>query len=179
MALSQAAAERIGKAKTSESGNRIKEGSYVLIVKKITCSTKFSGTFYIPEFDVVAAEKTGANEPNKEGTDCSCAWDMNGKGKSGEAAKGNIKQFVAALLGIPVEDEDQITAECGKYAGETEKDPDCFRARGMLIECETRRQRIQSGPNAGTEGVFPRFKHVEQTEEEIAERRKDLDNRKR
>lgn len=179
MAINQAAAKRIADAKTSSAGNRIKEGNYVLVVKRIFCGPKYKGTYFIPEFDVVASEKTGDVEPNRPGTDCSCAWQLDASGNSGEAARGNIKQFVAALKNISVDDGDAVMAAAGENAGERESDPDCLRARGTLIECETVRKRITTGPNAGTEGCFPRFKYVEQTSDEVAERRKKLDADKR
>lgn len=179
MAINQAAAQRIAQAKVSTTGNRIKEGNYVLVVKRILCGPKFKGTFFIPEFDVVASEKISETEPNRKGSDCSCAWQLDGTGKSGEAAKGNIKQFVSALLNIPLEDEAAIMEQASRHAGEKETDPDVYRARGMLVECETMRQTIQSGPHAGEQGIFPRFRFVQQTPEEIALRRQELDANKR
>lgn len=185
MAIDPKLASKIANAKTGGGGNRIKDGEYVLVVKRILCETKFNGTFVIPEMDVVAAEATQEGVvPNKEGTDVSSAWSLDAPGKQGEAALGNIKQFFCALLGL---DEGSTSPEAimekvGQYAGKA-GDPDSTRARGMLVHCVTRRKTIQTGKNAGKDGTFPYFSTVSAEDgnsaAEIAERRKELDAKKR
>lgn len=184
MGLDPAVANKIANAKTSNSGNPIKAGNYVLVIKQLLCDKKFNGTFVIPEFDVVESEVLiDGVTPNKPESDCSCAWQTDKAGKAGEAALGNIKQFGCALLGLPENTEPtEIMQKIAEWVGGP-TDPDRLRARGMLILCSTRRKKIQNGPNAGKEGDFPHFSYVSPEEgnsaEEIAERRAKLDAEKR
>lgn len=174
MGLSPALAKKIAEAKASASGNRIKEGMYVLELLKVICEQKFKGTMFIAEMLVrESAAISDKVEPNKVGTTCSIAYNLDGGGKAGEAAKSNTKKFVCALFGLDLEcDGDEFTEKLSHILDD--KQP----ARGMLISCETVRQEIQTGKMAGTEGVFPRFEHVDQTDKEITERRKALDAEK-
>lgn len=178
--MSPAMARKIAEAKTSVSGNRIQPGHYVLVVKQILCNEGgYNGAFVIPEFDVVDAEKTnGEGEPNRVGSDCSCAWQIDAKGEKGEAMRGNAKKFIAALMALDLGNEDAINKALNDHCGAA-GDKDALRARGMLVECTTQRRRIKTGPNAGQEGDFPEFKHVLQTPAEIAERRAQLDRDRR
>ncbi len=161
MALAQALLSKIANAKTSTSGNQIKAGDYVLLVKRNICEQKFSGTMFIPEFDVIESESVVDDvTPNRVGTDCSCAWALDKGGKAGEAALGNIKQYMCGLFGLP---DTTPTEDVMKVVGENsgaQTDTDALRARGMLIRCTTRRKKIQNGPNAGKEGDFPHFATV-------------------
>lgn len=178
MAIKKELLKKIADAKTSVGGTPIRDGEYILVVKRILCEEKFKGMFIIPEFDVVEAEATHETvKPNPPGSDCSCAWAMDKAGKAGEAAKGNIKQFAEALLDLAGADE--IMAKLGEYAGESGSE-DSLRARGMLIAARTQRKKTQTGENAGKEGVYPVFFHIEgQTDEEIAARRAELDSKNR
>jgi hypothetical protein len=184
MALNPEVRKKIANAKTGGGGTRLKAGSYVLVVKRIICDKKFSGTMFIPEVDILGAEPTEDGvTPNKEGSDASFAWALDKGGKAGEAALGNIKQFSCALLGWDeAMDDEKLMEKLGDYVGKPGED-DAVRARGMIVLCTTRRKTIQSGPNAGKVGDFPHFSHVSaedgNDEAAIAERKADLDKRKR
>lgn len=178
MAIPKHLAEKIASAKTSGGGNNLTDGEYILVVKRILCKDGYTGVRLIPECDVVEAMQTHATVlPNKAGSDVSFAWALNESGKKGDASRGNAKQFMAALLNIAGESD--LFETVGKYAGEKETDEDSLRARGMLIHAKTVRKVIQSGENKGKEAAFPRFSYVDQTAEDIAKRRADLDARKR
>lgn len=179
MGISPALAKKIAESKPSNTGTRIKEGEYVLVVKQIICDEMNSGTMYIPEFDVVAAEKTADTEPNKEGTDCSCAWPVDSPGNAGKAAKANINQFVHSLFELE-EGSEEFGKYLTQYSGEKDS-ADAMKARGRIVLCATRRKKIKTGPNAGTEGIFPEFRPAKEgnSPAEIAERRKGLDAARR
>jgi hypothetical protein len=180
MGIPASLAKQIAEAKTSGGGTPIKDGEYVLVVKQILCEKMFTGLYVIPEFDVVACEKTRENiEPNKVGSDCSCTWSLDKGGKAGEAAKGNIKNFFCGLLGLD-EGAADLAEMLSCYAG-GKNDPDRLKARGMLICAKTYRKTTQSGPNVGKEGCYVRFSPVAASEgnstEEIAKRRAELDTK--
>lgn len=194
MAIPAAVAKKIAEAKTSKNGTPIKAGEYTLLIKRILCDGKFTGLKFIPEFEVVDCEPNGEMtvggdgrsvtetpaEPNKVGSECSCAWALDAAGKKGEAMLGNIKQFMCSLLGLDLSTTpvDEIMSKAAQWAGPS-GDPDALRARGMLISCSTKRRRIQNGENAGKLADFPEFTHVTAADgnspEKIAERRAVLD----
>lgn len=159
MAIPKELAKKIADARPSNHGIPIVDGDYVLMIKRIIAEEKYKGFFFIPEFEVVESEaKVSGVIPNKVGSECSCCWALNGSGKGGDAQRGNAQNFSVALLGLSRDDPEyleKISSMAGKEGSE-----DSLRARGMLVLCSTYRQVIQSGPKAGTEGVFPRFTHV-------------------
>ncbi len=183
MAISPALAKKIAEAKTSGArGDRITDGEYVHIVDALICDQMFSGTNFIPELIVLEPEKIRDDvEPNKKGSTVSCAWPVDGSGPAGEAAKGNIKQFICALFDIPESDQEKFIEHLLKYSG-PKGSPESTRARGMVIHTKTRRSTIKTGKNAGKEGCFPHFTHLSKeqgnSEAEIAERRKEIESKK-
>lgn len=172
-------AKKIAQAKTSKSGINIKDGDYVLMVKKLICDEKHNGTMFIAEFKVIASEKSHETiEPNKEGTDCSVAFGIGAGGDKGTAALGNAKQLTCALFGLDEEDDEGFAAKCQEYVGLEKEDAIVTKAAGMLITASTYRKKTQKGPNAGKEGCYPRFGHVDtengNAPDAIAERRAEL-----
>lgn len=177
MAIPANLQKKIAEAKMTAGGNNIKDGDYEFVVKQIICEAKYKGTFFIPEFDVLKAQKTHSTiEPNTVGSDCSAAWPLDTNGPAGEAAKGNIKQFLCGLFDLPESvGMEEIMKVANDYAGPAGSE-DALRARGMLVRASTFRKAVKSGPNVGKEGCYPRFSPVtDQTPEQVAERRKKLD----
>jgi hypothetical protein len=170
MGMSPALLKKIAEARATAGGNNIKDGEYVLLVKKIIVDSKFKGTTFIAEFDVVDCEKTHATvEPNPKGTDCSIALNLD----TNVLAPGNMKQFFLGLLGL-----DEATTPAAKLGEEMSKyTADDQPGRGMLIECSTYRKVTKTGPNAGKEGVYPRWYPASEgnSSAEVAARRKVLD----
>lgn len=170
MAIPQALLKKIAEARATQGGNNIKDGNYVLVVKKLMIENKFKGTFFIAEFDVVDAEPTRQDvEPNAVGTDCSIALNLD----SNVSAPGNMKQFFLGLLGLEeaTTTTEQLMKEIAKYVGEDNA------ARGMLVEASTYRKVTKTGANAGKEGVYPRFSPAtgENTAAQVKARRAELD----
>lgn len=151
--LSGALAKKIADARATAGGNQIKDGSYVFLIRKIILDEKFKGNFFIVEFDVVmSAAQRDDVEPNKVGTDCSMALNLD----TNKSAPGNMKQFFCALLGkedAELQGEAYLD-EVAKYTGDEQP------GRGMLIEATTYRKVTLTGPNAGKEGTYPKFAHV-------------------
>ena len=169
MGLSREIADRIKNAKMAGQGTPIRDGVYVLEIKKMICDNLFSGNMYITEFVVRECERVRPDiEPNAVGSTCSTAYNLDLTGKAGEATFGNVKNEVLAVLGKTEADLQNLDLFEELKRLNSPEQP----TRGMLVGCETRRQKIQSGKNAGTEGVFPRFMYIKQTAAEIAERRK-------
>lgn len=175
MGISPALAKKIADAKTSVSGNRIKDGEYELLVRKIICESKYKGTMFIVEFDVVDSAPTHEKiAPNAPGTECSVAFSLDAPGPGGDAAKSNAKQFLLGLLGLE-DGEADFMEKLVEYCDDDQP------GRGMLVNCATYRKTINSGKNAGTEGCYPRFAQATEgnSDKEIAARRKKLDADKR
>ncbi|MEO9194311.1 MAG: hypothetical protein ABI445_11660 [Polyangia bacterium] len=173
MGIPAALAKRIAEAKTTGGGNNIKDGNYGLLIKKLSCEGKFKGTCFIAEFDVVDSEKTHATiEPNTVGSDCSFVLNLD---KNPETALGNLKGFYCGLLGVEESaiSQSELADKIVEYCSDDNK------ARGMLICASTYRKVTQKGPNAGKEGVYPRFSPVDAANgnapADIAKRRAELD----
>jgi hypothetical protein len=151
--LSGALAKKIAEARATAGGNRIKDGSYVFVVRKIILDEKFKGNFFIAEFDVLMSASVRDDvEPNKVGTDCSMALNLD----TNKSTPGNMKQFFCALLGKEdgeLQGQDYLK-EVAKYVDDDQP------GRGMLIEATTYRKTTLTGPNAGKEGTYPRFATV-------------------
>lgn len=172
MGISAALAKKIAEARATAGGNNIKDGQYVMLLKKSFVDDKHKGTMFIAEFDVVDCEKTHPTiEPNQKGTDCSIALNLS----TNVSAPGNMKQFFLGLLNLDeaTVDQKELMAKIEEYT--SEKQP----GRGMLIECSTYRKVTKTGPNAGKEGVYPRWYPVSAEDgnspAEIKTRRAELD----
>ncbi len=179
MGMDPKLAKKIAEAKTSKSGNNIKDGDYVLVIKKLICDEKYTGTMFIGEFGVVASEKSHETiEPNKEGSDCSVAFGIGSPGDKGSAALSNTKQLVCAIQGLDEDDNEGFTKFCSEYVGKESEPEFSTLAAGRLVTCSTYRKKTQKGPNAGKEGCYPRFGHVDaasgNSPEQIAERRREM-----
>ncbi len=169
--ISPLLAKKIAEARATAGGNNITDGQYVMQVLKLTVDQKFKGTFFVAEFLVVDSEKTHPTiEPNRVGTDCSIALNLD----SNVSAPGNMKQFFLGLLGLDeaTTDSQELVAAISKYTSDDQP------ARGMLIECSTFRKTTKTGPNAGREGTYPRWSAAPEgnTPAEIKARRTKLDS---
>lgn len=174
----RAVLEKIAKARASAGGNYIRDGKYRFLVHRLLLEDKFSGTCFIAELEVVSAEAQFPDiTPNQPGTMASYAVNLDGNGK--QSAPGNIKAFVLALLGFEeneVSDGDVAEALDGLTS-------DAQPGRGMYIDTETWRKQARSGKNAELDEkgrgklLMNSWAHVEQTEAEVAERRKQIDSK--
>lgn len=176
MALTKALLKKIAESRATAGGNNIKDGDYILVVKRLLVDQKYKGTMFIAEFDVVESAQTREDvTPNAPNSDCSIALNLD----TNASAPGNMKQFFLGLLGkdeatTPTE---ELIKDMEKYTGEDNK------ARGMLVACSTYRKVTKTGPNAGKEGTYPRWARVSETEgnteDAIKARRAELDEKQR
>lgn len=174
--ISPQLAKKIADAKASAGGNNITDGIYIFLIKRLIVEQKFKGTMFIAEVDVVESEKVRDDvEPNKVGTAASYAVNLD----SNVSAPGNMKQFILGTAGLDeaTTTSEKFMEELQRLAGEGQG------ARGMLVACETYRKVTKTGPNAGKEGIYPRWSVVSaedgNSETEIASRRKELDAAKK
>lgn len=172
--MSRALFEKIAKAKASGGGTLINDGKYTFMVKKLIAENKFKGACFIAELFVVKSEDTFTGvEANKKGTSCSFVLNLD----KNIAAAGNAKAFLLALDGrkeSDVKDEEFIAL----LEEATNDDPTrgvVQPLRGALIADETFRKTVQSGPRAGQPFTGHNWSHIEQTGEELAKRRAELD----
>lgn len=176
MALNKAdLLKKIAGAKASAGGNVIKDGTYLFEVVQLLLEQKFNGAMFIAEMIVREAQASGekdergvAVEPNKVGSTCSYVVNLD----KNVSAAGNAKAYILALYGMQeneVSEGDFMEA----LSQVTEKDQP---AKGMLIGDNTFRKTIRGGPNAGKPFTAHRWVTVEQSEEEIAGRRKVQDS---
>jgi len=168
---SQSVFQKIASAQAFQGGSWIRDGRYVLQVKKIECGQKFSGNHFIVEFVVVSCERTEPfADPNPVGSLCSwvLALDKN------LSAPGNAKTFILALLGYDGEvSVDDLVATIDEITGD--KNP----AKGMLIHDETFRKPTKAqmaSKEADRSKLFlgHRWSNIKQTDEEIAARRAEM-----
>jgi hypothetical protein len=172
MATSQVARaifQKIANSRASMGGNRITDGKYLFLIKKMLIEAKFDGTMFIVEFKVLAAEGILPDvQPNKVGTTASYVVNLD----KNISAGGNAKAFVLGLLGYK---EDEV-APADVEATLADLTDTAQPARGMLIADETYRKPIRSGPNAGKPFTAHRWTYVGQNApEEVAKRRAELD----
>lgn len=168
--LSPSLQKKIAEAKATAGGTPLADGNYVLEVEQVLVAQKYKGVFFTLEARVVESEAVRKDvEPNMPGSSCTpihCNLDTN------ESAPGNMKACIFALLGLGPETSNEV------YLKEVERvTSEAQPLRGALVCAETYRKTTQKGPNAGKEGCYPKFIHVEQTEAEIAARRKVLDSK--
>jgi hypothetical protein len=168
---------RIAKAQASVGGNLIRDGIYKFAITKMVLEQKFNGNMFIVEFKVLESasypdivdEKSGKPvTANGVGTTCSYVLNLD----KNIAAMGNAKSFVMALVGETDEgsiDEEDFQQTLDALLGKDQP------ARGMAIADETFRKPIKSGANAGKPFTGHRWKHIEETEEQIAARRAEFD----
>jgi hypothetical protein len=96
----------LGKAKSTQGGNYIKPGNYLLQIKAVKEQKSEFGNrkFFIAEVRVVESKKTDPEiEPN--GVDTEPSWLVELPGKYPELALGNIKNFLLAAYGSQAEAE--------------------------------------------------------------------------
>lgn len=186
---SKALLNKIARSRATKGGNNIKDGKYVFEIKKIIQEKKEDGEMFIVELGVVECEAQPGNferagKPVWPGVDGAIEVKPNPVGSSpsyvlnldkNKSAGGNVKAFVLALVdGEDFSEEDEkavadFVATVDELIGPTQP------ARGMLIYDETFRKKIKGGDNAGQPFVGHNWQHVEQTGEQIAERRAKLD----
>lgn len=165
----------------TKSGTKLRQGEYVLVVKRILATTSEqtkSGSYLIPECDIEAAEQTDpAVTPNVKGSDCSFTFPMDAQGFQAQYRMRDMQDFFCPLLDI-VADDDFITS-IDKYVGPRDTE-DSLRARGRVVHVlVTLGDPVKTGKNAGKSFPEYAFSFVEQTDADVAKRRAELDKNKR
>lgn len=173
-------AKKMAEATAAGGGNYLKDGRGVMIVKALKHESLYKGETFVAELQVEASEEIpGLGPCNAPGTTVSFIQQFD---EYPDTAFGNTKAFVFALTG---EDE----ASCAKSAADKVakkmkpkewSGDDEFAmlyeelcgpeqpARGMRVRYETFRKMTKK---TGKELVLPRWSHIEQTDEQVAEAR--------
>lgn len=201
MAISAALAMKIAGSSVSGGGNYFKDGRYRLAVTNLLCEKKFKGTMFISEFRVLesAVEMEGV-VPNPVGSSVSTSVNLdtnvsgfgnvkdfilallNEKEQKDEPARGKQMQEVAQALAYLTSDLDQnqwnswSQGSEGKYLFPNGAPPwpGIQPARGRIIDTSTYRKPIKSRP--GETITLHHWKHVAQSQDEIAKMRAWLDS---
>lgn len=178
-------------AKASTGGNYLVDGQGRLMVTSLKYDPGTnSGRIFVAEFKVVSSAPVDVRDtkgapldikPNAVGSQPSYVQLFD----KFESAFGNTKAFVLALLGKEedsLEDNEFVDDLCEltdteQAGGEltSKKGDRVDPARGMLIDYSTYRQVIKKGPNAGNQITLLKWAYVDQTAEEVAARRAELD----
>ena len=166
---------KIAAAQASGGGNYIKDGVYGLTVTALKEIRGHNGYSIVAEFHVDASAPNGERdasgalvEPNPVGSSVSVVSNF-----KHESSAGNVKALAIALLTPLGYTEAQIDAAAIATLV-SDKNP----ARGIRVNDTTYRKSIQKGPNAGKPITLNRWEPVAQTPDEIAARRKELDESK-
>lgn len=158
-------------AKANGSGEWIRDGVYLFAVESIFEQKGYEGECCIAELRVLSAEPLVEGvKPNPVGSTCSVVFNVT---KNKEAALGNIKKLFMGLFGI--EEEDFTEELYAEYVDE-KTNP----ARGMVIGCRTKQVINKGKVNAANRGMkmtVPGWETVEQTEDDVAKRRAELDKK--
>lgn len=163
---------QIAAAAASGGGNYINDGVYRLIIEKMFRKdapiAAGGGTSFITEFRVVESGQDPNHpevKPNPVGTVCSVVAVVT----KHASAFGNIKALLLGALGAFGYTEDQITPEVIAEAYSTDQ------LRGVMVDDTTYRKAIKGGKNAGSMITLHKWNSIEQTEEQVAAQKKDLD----
>ena len=170
---------KIAAANASGGGNYIRDGVYDLTVKALKENRGHNGYSIIAEFQVDSATPNGEYaltpdgksttdklvEPNPVGSEVSVVFNF-----KHDSAPGNVKALAIALLASLGYTEAQIDSAAIATLV-SDKNP----ARGMRIKDATYRKRAKE---SGKLLVLNRWETVPQTPDDIAARRKELDESK-
>jgi hypothetical protein len=170
---------KIAAANASGGGNYIRDGVYDLTVKSLKENRGHNGYSIIAEFQVDSATPNGEMAltpdgkavtdkpvvPNPVGSEASVVFNF-----KHESAAGNVKALALALLASLGYTEAQVDA-AAIQALVSDKNP----CRGMRIKDATYRKPSKS---TGKILVLNRWETVPQTPDDIAKRRKELDESK-
>lgn len=179
--LSAELLKKIATASASGGGTPIKDGIYRFMIHKMMIDKKFKGVCFIVEFDVVDAKSSiDGVTPNPVGSRCSFVVNLD----RNVSAPGNTKALILALLGV---DESKILdPKTGQPASDDERNrqigevvawavSETNPTRGMYLDDTTYRKEIISGANAGKPFTGHSWARVEQTPDEVAARRAEID----
>jgi hypothetical protein len=157
-------AKKVAEASANKSGTPLVDGNYLLTVVNLIVHDGYKGTSFIAE--MVVDESSTAREgirPNAPGTRASYVVNLT----KNEMGPGNAKSYILALLGkeeSEISDEDFIEALQGLV---TPDQP----ARGPQLRDSTFFKNTKDGrPFTGHN-----WSYVDQTEEEVAARRAEID----
>lgn len=182
--------DAIVNAKVSFGGNRIMDGKYLFITKKLLAKKSdknsakafFIAEFYVEESAAVdvpvdlmtAAERANGdkiNPPNKPGSDCSVAIDL-----SSENGPSNVKAILCGLEGIDPQSLDDSPEGKAKFAALLRGSVQAANPfRGVQVRCSTNRKLIQKGQNKDKPFTANRWDSVPQTPADALKRRTALD----
>lgn len=182
--------DSIVNAKVSFNGNRINDGKYTFIVKKLLAKKSdknaskayFIAEFFVEEAEAVdvqldmmrPAEKANGNQispPNKPGTEVSVAIDL-----SSENGPKNVKAILCGLDNIDpnaLNDSPEGKAKFATLLRGSVGAANPF--RGARVRCTTSRKGITKGTNMGQPFTANRWDPVTQTTAEVASNRTKLD----
>jgi hypothetical protein len=183
-------AEQMKKSRAAGGGDFLRDGSYLLTVLNLKHDNGFKGTKFVAEFLVDEAEGYDSVQ-NEKGESIKVSPNAIGSrpsfvqlyDKFEQTAYGNVKAFLMALDGA-TEEEFDVMLESRKMKtivnGKEEEvgiydyivGPD-QPYRGAQIKASTFRKWTK---NQKTLLVLPKWAHVEQTDEQITARRKELDS---
>ena len=163
MAISDLLKKQIANATPPGGGVYLKDGIYMLAIKKIELDTKkYTGTCFICEFKIVSAKPHPMYPdviPNAEGTSASIVWNFT---KHADTAPGNTKGFLATLEGVDASTLDAETVGTLIDAAVSKEQP----YKGYLVGCETYRKMTKKGDK---ELTLPRWQHVPEVGENSPE----------
>jgi hypothetical protein len=172
--------KKIASARATGGGTIIRDGIYRFMIHKMMIEKKWKGVCFIVEFEVIDAKPAiDGVAPNPVGSVCGYVVNLD----RNPSAPGNTKALILGLLGI---DESKITNAAGQPASEDEQHAqiaECVAwaiseqnpCRGMLLDDVTFRKEIQSGANAGKPFTGHNWARVDQTPEQVAARRAEID----
>jgi hypothetical protein len=180
--------KKIAEAKMTGHGNNLRDGNYIAVVEKLVYNDKAKkGEVAIAELRILEAEPNGEEKidkggksivegqpavPNKANTTFSFVANLT---KHDNAAE-NVKKFVFGVLQALGYTEDMITEELITKVYSPNSP-----LRGMKVKIETYRTTNKGTTveaNKGMIMVFPNWKPVKQTKEDIKAMRTYLDENK-
>lgn len=162
MAISDLLKKQIANATPPGGGVFLKDGIYMLAIKKIELEQKHTGVCFIVEFKIVSAKPHPMYSdvaPNAEGTSASIVWNFT---KHADTAPGNTKGFLATLEGADPNTLDADTVGTLLDAAVSAQQP----YKGYLVGCETYRKFTKKGDK---ELTLPRWQHIPEVGENSPE----------
>lgn len=157
-------AKAIQKAKTSKSGTPIRDGTYDLTVVNLIVREGHKGTSFIAEFvvDTCVPAREGVT-PNPVGSRCSYVTNLT----KNEMGPGNAKAFLMALTGSDEGDmeDDEFLDALVNLVGDDQP------MRGARIRDVTFFKKTK----AGADFTGHNWETIDQTPEDMAARRKQID----
>ncbi len=162
---------QIAAAAASGGGTYINDGQYKLMIEKMfRKDSNFAGggTSFITEFRVLESNPDPNNpavKPNPVGSTCSVVAVVT----KHASAFGNIKALLLGALGAFGYTEEDITPEVIAKAFNSDE------LRGIMLEDTTYRKNIKGGANAGKPITLHKWTSIEQSQEQVAKQKADLD----